>query len=82
MYVCVCVCVCAQKYTTFARNAATKKMEGRLDFVLMSALLRTIGQLDNYTVDSYAGPGVQVPKRAADLPAFVALSSRCAQLRE
>ena len=36
---CVCVCVCAhahmQKYTTFARNAATKKVEGRLDFVLI-----------------------------------------------
>lgn len=45
-------------------NAATKKMEGRLDFVLMSALLRTIGQLGNYTVDSYAGAGVRVPKRA------------------
>lgn len=53
-----------QKYTTFARNAATEKMEGRLDFILMSALLRTICQLENHTVDSFTGHGVIVPKRA------------------
>ena len=53
-----------QKNTTFARNAATEKMEGRLDFVLMSALLRTICQLENHTVDSFTVHGVIVPKRA------------------